>query len=87
MAGASPSERKRLRKFALHLCIYFLVMMIAVPVNLMFMPHQPRVLFPLVAWGAPLALHAAWAMGLFDRGQGPTADDRLSDRDEVGDRK
>jgi len=29
--------------------------------------------FPLVAWGAPLAIHAAFAMGLFEGWRGASS--------------
>jgi hypothetical protein len=62
------SDRRRLRGFLNHLIGYFGVMMILlVPINLIFTPGYPWFVFPLVAWGAPLAVHAAYAMGLFDR--------------------
>ena len=57
--------RRRLRGFVIHLMIYFAVMTVLLPVNFIFTPDHLWALFPLVGWGAPLALHAAWAMGLF----------------------
>lgn len=58
--------RRRLRSFIVHLIIYFAAMTVLLPVNFIFTPDRPWVILPLVGWGAPLALHAAWAMGLFD---------------------
>jgi hypothetical protein len=54
-------NRRRLRGFLNHLIILLL------PVNVLLTPGYPWFVFPLVAWGAPLAIHAAYAMGLFDR--------------------
>ncbi len=46
--------------------IYFAAMAVLLLVNFIFAPDRPWSLLPLVGWGAPLALHAAWAMGLLD---------------------
>jgi len=61
------AERKRLRGFLSHLIGYFGVMILLLPVNFLLTPDYPWFVLPLVAWGAPLAIHAAYAMGLFDR--------------------
>lgn len=61
----SPSQR-RLRGFKLHLFVYFLAMAVLVPVNLLTTPEQPWFVWPMVGWGAVLAIHTAWTMGLFD---------------------
>ena len=45
---------------------YMVVMTVLMPVNLLTMPENSWFVFPLVAWGAPLAIHVAWAMGLLD---------------------
>lgn len=58
--------RRRLRHFGFHLLGYFAVMIVLVPLNYMLAPQNPWFLFPLVAWGAPLAIHAAFTMGLLD---------------------
>lgn len=50
-----------------HLILFFAVMVVLVPVNFLTTPDYPWFVFPLVIWFAPLALHVAWAMGLFDR--------------------
>ena len=69
--GPDPlAQRRRLRGFGNHLLAYFAVMVVLVPLNVFTAPDTPWFLFPLVGWGAPLALHAAWAMGLFGRGTG-----------------
>ena len=61
---ADSGARRRLRGFIIHLMIYFAVMMVLLPANFIFAADTMWSLFPLVGWGAPLALHAAWAMGL-----------------------
>lgn len=66
-APADRAGRRRLRGFLNHLLAYFAVMVVAVPVNALTTPDSPWFLFLLVGWGAPLALHAAYVMGLFGR--------------------
>ncbi|MEC8163158.1 MAG: 2TM domain-containing protein [Pseudomonadota bacterium] len=58
--------KRRLRVFGFHLMGYIVVMTVLIPVNLLTMPEKSWFVFPLVAWGAPLAIHVAWAMGLLD---------------------
>ena len=62
---AVDRARRRLRGFIIHLMVYFAAMLLLVPLN-MALSDRPWFLLPLVGWGAPLALHAAWAMGLLD---------------------
>ena len=62
-AAADAARRKRLRGFLNHLIAYFGVMVVLVPINALLAPGSPWFLFPLVAWGAPLAVHAAYVMG------------------------
>ena len=57
--------RRRLRGFGIHLVGYFVVMAVLVTVNLVAMPENPWFVWPGVGWGGVLALHAAYAMGLF----------------------
>jgi hypothetical protein len=60
--------RRRRNGFALHVAGYFLVVAIVVPLNLFLLaPGTPWFLLPMVGWGAVLAVHCAFAMGLFDR--------------------
>jgi len=56
----------RLRGFKLHLLAYFTVMVVLVAVNLLATPKVPWFVLPMVGWGAILAVHTAWTMGLFD---------------------
>ena len=62
----SRAARNRLRGFLNHLIIYFSAMIVLAPVNFFLTPDRLWFVFPLVAWGAPLAIHAAFAMGLFE---------------------
>lgn len=68
MTGGDGSRGRpfRLRSFGWHLIAYFAVMVVLIPGNLPLDPGRPWFVWPMVAWGAPLALHAAWAMGLLD---------------------
>jgi hypothetical protein len=65
--GPDAASRRKLRGFGTHLIAYFAVMVVLIPINVLTTPDRPWALFPLVAWGAPLAIHAAWAMGLLGR--------------------
>jgi hypothetical protein len=60
-------HRRRLAGFRNHLLGYFATMVVLVPVNFAVTPDDPWFIWPMVGWGAPLAIHAAYAMGLFDR--------------------
>ncbi len=57
--------RRRLKGFGIHLVGYFVVMAVLVIVNMIAMPENPWFVWPGVGWGGVLALHAAYAMGLF----------------------
>ncbi len=59
-------SRKRLRWFGIHLLVYFVAMAVLVGINLSLAAAEPWFVLPLVAWGAPLAIHVAYAMGLLD---------------------
>lgn len=56
---------RRLRGFAAHLAGYFLAMIVLVAVNFFFFQDNPWFVLPMVGWGSVLAVHAAYAMGLF----------------------
>ena len=62
---------RRLRGFGRHLIGYFAVLIVLIVVNYLLTPNDPWFTYPMVAWGAPLAIHAAYAMGLFSRSRGP----------------
>ena len=72
MAEASQHSAlaaRRLRGFKLHLLAYAAAMVALIVVHVIVQPEQPWFVLPLVAWGAPLALHCAYAMGLFGGGR------------------
>jgi 2TM domain len=50
--------------FLFHLALYFIATIVLVIVNLRLMPDDLVVVWPLLAWGVVLALHAAYVMGL-----------------------
>ena len=58
--------RRRLRGFGLHLVGYFVVVAAMFAVNFFVTPATPWFIAPMVGWGAFLAIHAAYAMGLLD---------------------
>jgi len=57
--------RARLRAFGWHLIGYFAAMIVLVAVNFVLTPEDPWFVYPMVGWGAVLAVHAAYAMHLF----------------------
>ena len=56
---------RRLKVFGLHLVIYFAVMIYIVVTNVGSEIGTPWFMVPLIGWGSVLALHTAYAMGLF----------------------
>ena len=60
------NRRRHLNWFGVHLAVYFITVAALVIVNLFLTAAEPWFVFPMVAWGAPLAVHAAFAMGLLD---------------------
>jgi len=60
--------RRRLRGFGFHMAGYFLTMVILVPINLTLTPENHWFVLPMIGWGSVLAIHAAYAMGLFGGG-------------------
>ena len=66
-ARLAAVRQRRRRGFLNHLRAYFAVMVVLLPANLLLAPERPWFVLPLVGWGAPLALHAAWVMELFGR--------------------
>ena len=72
--SADAAKRRRLRGFLNHLIAYFAVMVVLVPVNAVLDPGRAWFVLPLVGWGAPLAVHAAYAMGLIGRKPQPGED-------------
>ncbi len=57
--------RRRLAGFKLHLLGYAAAMVLLVVIHVIVQPEQPWFVLFLVGWGAPLAVHCAWVMGLF----------------------
>ena len=57
--------QQRLKGFGLHLLGYFVAMLVIVPVNLFVYDSSIWFVLPLVGWGSVLAVHVAYAMGLF----------------------
>jgi hypothetical protein len=62
--------RRRRDRLLNHFVAYFAVLVVAVPANFLTTPDRPWFLLIMVGWGAPLAVHTAWVLGLFDRGSG-----------------
>jgi 2TM domain len=56
----------RVRSLKLHLLAYFAAMAVLVAINLLATPGRIWFVWPMVGWGPILAIHTAWAMGLFD---------------------
>lgn len=65
MTGEEAATR-RLRGLAIHFTVFLLVVGVFAVVDFVYFPNQVYVIFPIVFWGAPLALHVAYVMGLFD---------------------
>jgi len=64
-AAGDDASKRQLKGFDAHLALYFGIMILAVPLNLYVLPDNPMFLLPMIDWGAVLAVHAAYAMGLF----------------------
>lgn len=62
-----PTVKKRRSQLLNHLLAYFFFAVIIVPVNFFVTPDRVWFFWPLVGWMGPLALHTAYAMGMFDR--------------------
>ena len=57
--------RRRLRGFGIHIVGYFVVVVSLAAINMLSNPENPWFVWPMVGWGGVLAVHAAFAMGLF----------------------
>ncbi|MBI2978069.1 MAG: 2TM domain-containing protein [Rhodospirillales bacterium] len=66
-ATAARLAKRRLMGFGTHLAVFFAAMVVLVPINFFVTPHNPWFVLPMVGWGSLLALHAAYAMGLFGK--------------------
>ena len=62
---SAENARRRLKVFALHIFGYFIVMIILLPLNIFVYNSLIWFIFPMVAWGSVLAIHAAFVLGLF----------------------
>jgi hypothetical protein len=62
-----PDLQRRMRGFRLHMIGFAVVIAVLAAINYFVTPEHPWFVLPMVAWGAPLAVHAAYAMGLFGR--------------------
>lgn len=58
--------KARLRGLVFHLVAYFAICGAAFAINITTDPERPWFILPVVGWGAVLALHVAYVMGLFD---------------------
>ncbi len=65
----SALARRRLAGFKLHMLAYAAAMVVLVAIHVIVQPEQPWFVLFLVGWGAPLAVHCAYAMGLFGGGR------------------
>ncbi len=63
--AATRWARRRLRGFGLHIVGYFVVVVALAAINMLSNPENPWFVWPMVGWGGVLAVHAAFAMGLF----------------------
>lgn len=58
--------RRRLRGLAFHFGAFLIAIAVIAVIDFLFFPERVYTIFPAVLWGAPLSLHVAYAMGLFD---------------------
>ncbi len=57
---ADPNPRQaQLRRFLIHLGIYFVATIVLLGANLRFAPDNPMTIWPLLAWGVLVAAHGA----------------------------
>lgn len=70
LPDSHPTVKRRRSQLLNHLLAYLLAAVVLVPLNFFLTPDRIWFFYPLVAWMAPLALHTAYAMGLFDRRSG-----------------
>ena len=63
--AATRKARRRLRGFGLHLAGYGVGIVALGVINMLTNPGNPWFVWPMVGWGGVLAIHAAFAMGLF----------------------
>lgn len=63
-SDASSAGNRRLRGFAIHMIVFFVFSIGMGVVNYLYAPGEWWFILPMVMWGAPLALHAAYVMGM-----------------------
>jgi len=56
----------RLRWLAIHFAVFLVVIGAFAVVDYVYLSNHMYVMFAAVLWGAPLSLHVAYVMGLFD---------------------
>jgi len=66
-SGDAQRRASVMRGLRLHLMIALIAVMVLIVVNTLTTPAYPWWMWAAVAWGAPLAVHAAIAMELFGR--------------------
>jgi hypothetical protein len=64
----TPEERlKRGRSVRLHVIVALSTLLVLITVNALTSSRYPWWLWALMAWMPIIAIHTAWAIGLFDR--------------------
>jgi|GEM_PF-613852 len=64
----SPEERARRRQAVRkHLIVALLALLVLIPLNFIVSRQYPWWLWALIGWIPLIAVHTAWAKGLFDR--------------------
>ena len=58
-----------MRAFRMHIAIYLVATIVLIGGNFILAPHYLDVVWPLLFWGAAVALHAAFVMGLLPGGR------------------
>lgn len=64
--SGAEKARRRLRGLAMHFVGYFAGIAVLVIASLSLTLESQWFIWPMVGWGGVLAIHTAWAMGLFD---------------------
>ena len=64
--SSAARAQTRLRGLLIHLIVYFTVSAAAFVINITTDPETAWFVLPVVGWGSFLAVHVAYAMGLFD---------------------
>lgn len=67
MPPTATDERRarRMRGFRLHVILFMAALLVMIAANFVLMPSYPWWILFAVGWGAPLAVHCAYAMELF----------------------